>query len=164
MNAFISTTRSPRLFSCGAHTARDPFFARHGRALPRLLQNEAAGMSWDEFLQTFAPSHGPVRLGGWSSTRLSAGRGAFEATIAVGDTIHTASATACGPIAAMTQMLFDLGLHLEIHSFHRYDLDGSSFTFLRCGNGERSTWAMGVGSDATESSLRAMIAGINLLG
>lgn len=169
MNAFTSLSRSapsrsPWTSSCAAGSATDPFFDRHGRTLPRGLRAEASGMTWDEFTQTYAHQHGPIRMGGWCGTALAAGRGSFEATIAVGDTIHAAATTACGPIAAMTAMLFELGLHIEIHSFHRYDLDGISMTFLRCGNGERNVWAMGIGSDGTESSLRAMIAGVNRLG
>ncbi|WP_241384406.1 2-isopropylmalate synthase [Rhodococcus sp. CH91] len=161
MNAFISSGTAPMFpFS----TAADPFSARHGRALPRGLREEAAGMTWAEFESTYCSQHGPVRLGGWTATALGAGRSAFEATIAVGDTIHTASATTCGPIAAMTAMLYDLGLNIEILSFHRYELGEMSATFLLCRSGDRTAWVMGTGETGNESSLRGMIAGINKLG
>ena len=164
MNAFTSFSGSSPMFSFGAADAADPFFARYGRALPRGLREEAAGTSWAEFESTYGAQHGPVRLGGWTATPLGAGRTAFEATIAIGDTIHTASATTCGPIAAMTAMLYDLGLHIEILSFHRHELGETSATFLLCRSGDRTTWVMGSGETGNESSLRAMIAGINKLG
>ncbi|MEU5840532.1 2-isopropylmalate synthase [Rhodococcus sp. NPDC047139] len=163
MNAFISFSGIAPMFPCGTDAA-DPFFARYGRPLPRGLREEAAGMTWAEFESTYGAQHGPVRLGGWTATALGAGRSAFEATIAIGDTIHTASATTCGPIAAMTAMLYDLGLNIEILSFHRHEIDGMSATFLRCRSGDRTDWVMGTGATGNESSLRAMIAGINKLG
>ncbi|UYP20679.1 2-isopropylmalate synthase [Rhodococcus sp. Z13] len=160
MNAFTSFSSTSFSF---AAPAADPFAERYGRALPRDLRAEATGMSWERFEATYGDQHGPVRLGGWSATRLPAGRSHFEATIAIGDTIHTAAATACGPIAGMTAMLHELGLHLEILSFHRHDLDETSITFLLCRSGERTAWVMGTGETGDESSLRAMIAGINRL-
>ncbi|MGX7725404.1 2-isopropylmalate synthase [Rhodococcus sp. 5G237] len=163
MNAFTSFSDFAPMFPFGTPDA-DPFFARYGRALPRGLREEASGMSWVEFESTYGAQHGPVRLGGWTATVLGAGRSAFEATIAIGDTIHTASATTCGPIAAMTAMLYDLGLNIEILSFHRHDLGELSATFLLCRSGERTVWVMGTGETGSESSLRAMIAGINKLG
>lgn len=144
-----------------AAAACDPFFARFGRPLPRALRAEADGMSWSEFTAAYAPQGGPVRLGGWSDERLAAGRRRYEATIAVGDTIFASAATACGPIAAMTEMLHGLGFQIEILSFHRYDFGDTSITFLLCRSGDETAWVMGAGDDATESSLRAMIAGIN---
>ncbi|MGI9208718.1 MAG: 2-isopropylmalate synthase [Rhodococcus sp. (in: high G+C Gram-positive bacteria)] len=145
----------------GSATPLDPFAARYGRPLPLPLRAEAAGMSWPEFLAVYASERGPLRLGDWSATTLPAGRSAFEATIAVGDTIHSASALACGPVAGMTAMLYDLGFGIEIHSFHRHDLGDLHVTFLLCGSGARRTWVMGMGESGVESTLRAMIAGIN---
>ncbi|MFX1756810.1 2-isopropylmalate synthase [Rhodococcus sp. As11] len=164
MNAFTSSSGSAPMFPFGATGATDPFLARYGRALPRGLREETTGMTWAEFESAYGGRPGPVRLGGWSATALGAGRSAFEATIAIGDTIHTASATTCGPIAAMTAMLYDLGLNIEILSFHRYDLGEMSATFLLCRSGEYTTWVMGTGESGNESSLRAMVAGINKLG
>ncbi len=176
MNAFTSLlssssdiSDSPRRAAFRAATActtgstapLDPFAARYGRALPLPLRAEAAGMSWSEFLAVYADQRGPLRLGDWSATRMPAGRAAFEATISVGDTVHTAAALACGPVAAMTEMLHDLGFGLEIHSFHRHDLGDTHVTFLHCGSGEQRTWVMGMGETGAESTLRAMIAGIN---
>lgn len=156
-----ATFRAATACTTASAAPLDPFAARYGRSLPLPLRSEAAGMSWPEFLAVYADQRGPLRLGDWSATRLPAGRAAFEATISVGDTVHTAAALACGPVAAMTAMLHDLGFGLEIHSFHRHDLGDTHVTFLHCGSGEHRTWVMGTGETGAESTLRAMIAGIN---
>ncbi|MBM7461201.1 2-isopropylmalate synthase [Rhodococcus coprophilus] len=156
-----ATFRAPNACTNSAATRIDPFAARYGRSLPLPLRAEAAGLSWQEFVAVYADERGPLRLRDWSATTMPAGRAAFEATIAVGDTIHTAAALACGPVAAMTAMLHDLGFGLEIHSFHRHDLGDTHVTFLLCGSGEHRTWVMGAGESGEESTLRAMIAGIN---
>ncbi|NLV79251.1 MAG: 2-isopropylmalate synthase [Rhodococcus sp.] len=169
MNAFISTTSfiSATVDSCrgDSHRARpgDPFEERFGSPLPRDLRTEAAGSSWSEFSATYAPQGGPLRLGGWSRRALPGGYSTFEATIAVGRSITTATATAGGPVGAMTGMLHDLGYRLEILSFHRRDLGDRYATFIRCEAGDHRIWAMGMAEDATESALRAMIAGVNRL-
>lgn len=172
MNAFTSNSLSSdsrfAAYAGCAHTSDsansiDPFAARYGRSLPLALRAEAAGLGWSDFSATYAPQHGPVRLGAWSATASAGGRSCYEATVGVGDTIHTTSAIASGPVAGMTAMMHNLGLQLEILSFHRHDLDGTHATFLLCQSGERRTWAMGVGATGTESTLRAMIAGINRL-
>jgi len=165
-STFASDSRRASLRAASGCTAEpagmiDPFAARYGRPLPIALRAEAAGMSWNEFVAAYASQQGPLRLGGWSATALPAGRGAFEATIAVGDSIHTTAAIACGPVAGMTAMLHDLGVDLEILSFHRYDFADAHATFLYCRSGERRIWVMGMGETAVESTLRAMIAGAN---
>ena len=128
------------------------------------LRAEVAGLTWDEFAALYGPQNGPVRMGAWAVTAVSAGRSSYEATLAVGASIHTASAVTNGPVAGMTAMLHSLGIHLEILSFHQGEVGGAPATFLLCGHGDRRGWAMGIGQSATESTLRAMIAGVNRLG
>ncbi|MGN5239955.1 MULTISPECIES: 2-isopropylmalate synthase [unclassified Rhodococcus (in: high G+C Gram-positive bacteria)] len=131
--------------------------------LPLPLRAEAAGLTWEEFADLYGPQNGPLRMGAWAITAVSAGRSSYEATLAVGASIHTASAVANGPVAGMTAMLHGLGIHLEILSFHQCEVGGAQATFLFCSHGDRRGWAMGTGSSATESTLRAMIAGANRL-
>jgi hypothetical protein len=131
--------------------------------LPLPLRADAAGLTWERFTAIHAPQNGPVRLGGWSVTALGAGRSSYEATLAVDSSIHTATAVANGPVAGMTALLHDLGIHLEILSFDQRDFGGTHATFLLCRQGERQTWAMGTGEIAAESTLRAIIAGANRL-
>ncbi|MDX5452979.1 MAG: 2-isopropylmalate synthase [Rhodococcus sp. (in: high G+C Gram-positive bacteria)] len=166
MNAFTSTAPRTSYAAGDAETAYsapiDPFAARYGRSLPRELRAEALGTSWTEFTATYAP-HGPVRLGGWSAGAPCAGRRNFEATFGVGETIHTAAATATGPVSAMTVMMHTLGMPLEILSFHQFDLGDTHTTFLLCEADGRRLWSMGAAATGTESALRAMTAGANRL-
>ncbi len=72
------------------------------------------------------PASGPLRLGHWQctdaerpSTRLGPQARNFQATLAVGDRIGTSSAAACGPVAALTAMLYDRGIAVEMTAFHQ---------------------------------------------
>src|SRR3984957_1658720 len=91
-----------------------------GAALPRGLREEAGAMSWEDFVATYGPTSGPLRLGHWACTdperpagRLGPQARNFWATIAVGDHIGTSIAAASGPIAALTAMLHERGITLE---------------------------------------------------
>lgn len=153
-----------RAFTTHSSTAADPFAQQFGSPMPRELRTEAAGMSWQTFLKTYSPSNGPIRFGRWSTLSLGAGRSEFKATLGLGDAIHQATAIAGGPVSALTSMLHDAGFQLEILAFHQQGLaDGRAATFLLCEHDGRRHWAFGIGDDATDSSVRAMIAGANLL-
>lgn len=157
MNASSNTTSA---YSSPA----DPFSARFGMPLPREMRADCAGMSWRTFLATYSPSSGPIRFGRGAITSLGAGRTEYRATLAFGDTITQATAAASGPVSALTTMLHDAGFPIEILSFHQMRVDAdTTATFLLCEHGGRRHWAMGLGADATESSITAMIAGANLL-
>jgi hypothetical protein len=138
--------------------------------LPTELRREAEAMDWDLFRSTYAPTSGPLRLGQWTctdddrpATRLGPQPRRYQATLAVGDRISTAAASACGPLAALTEMLYDLGVGLEMTSFHQVPSGGQTATFIRGRTGTRDEWAMGVDDDATWSALRAVIACANRL-
>lgn len=161
MSTFTSftsaSTQSP------TRTAQDPFANRYGKSLPRGLRAEASGMSWSSFLVTYTPQNGPIRLGDWSTSDVGRGCSAYEATLLLGGSIRTATATATGVISAMTAMLHDAGLQLEILSFHQHRIGHATATFLLCECAGTRRWAMGFGDSGTESSLRALIAGANRL-
>ncbi|MGW4477874.1 alpha-isopropylmalate synthase regulatory domain-containing protein [Rhodococcus triatomae] len=157
MNASSNTTHA---FA----TAADPFAARFGMPLPAGMRAECAGMSWRTFLSTYSPSGGPIRFGRWSSTPLGAGNSEFRATLGIGDVITQATATGCGPVSALTSMLYEAGFQMEILSFHQLRITADrTATVLLCEHDGQRHWAIGFGSDATESSIEAMIAGANLL-
>ncbi len=123
-------------------------------------------MNWDAFRATYAPVSGPLRLGQWTCTD---GKCAgpqprrYQATLAVGDLISTATATATGPVAALTEMLYERGIALEMTSFHQVPAGADTATFIRGSDGIRDEWAMGLDADATQSALRAVIACANRL-
>jgi hypothetical protein len=138
--------------------------------LPRGLREKARGMSWDGFLAAFGHSAGPLRLSQWECTdpqRMSRCLGPqvrnFRATLTVGDQIGTAHAAASGPIAALTAMLYDRGIAMEMLNFHQSQMGRDTVTFIRGTDGVGDEWAMGWAEDATQSALRAMMAVANRL-
>jgi hypothetical protein len=146
-------------------------FAVHIDApMPRGLRKEADAMSWEAFLDEYAPSSGPLRLGNWTCT--DANRPAallgpqarhYQATLALGDSISTSSAAASGPVAALTAMLFDRGIPLEMTDLHQVPAGEHTATFIRGSDGLHSEWAMGLSNDPTQSALRAVVACANRL-
>jgi hypothetical protein len=146
------------------------FAAHMNGPMPRGLRQEAAAMSFEAFTDEYASSTGPLRLGNWRCTdadcpptRLGPQARHYQATLAVGDRICTSSAAGCGPVAALTEMLYDLGVALEMTAFHQVPAGEHTATFIRGSDGVRSQWAMGWSDDSTQSALRAVIACANRL-
>jgi hypothetical protein len=159
-------------FTSGAEIApappESPSVRFDGIPLPRGLREDADTMSWSTFTATYAPSAGPLRLGRWEcadterpATRL--GPRTFRATLGFGDHIETATATATGPVAALTAMLYDHGIAVEMLRFHQLRSEHTTATFIQGSDGCRAEWAMGCADDATESALHAVIACANRL-
>ncbi|HXL62167.1 MAG TPA: homocitrate synthase, partial [Mycobacterium sp.] len=97
------------------------------------------------------------------SARLGPQARNYQATLAVGDRISTSSAAASGPIAALTAMLYDRGIAVEMMAFHQVPAGEHTATFVRGSDGARSRWAMGWSEDPTQSALRAVVACANRL-
>jgi hypothetical protein len=150
-----------------AFSATPPFAARFDAPLPRGLREESEAMSSDAFEAIYAPAVGPLRLGNWECTDASARSGpqarTYRATIAIGDRISTSTAAASGPLAALTAMLHDRGVAVEMLKFHQLRGDDGIATFIRGTDGAHAEWAMGWAPDGTQSALRAVIACANRL-
>ncbi|HJT92125.1 MAG TPA: homocitrate synthase [Mycobacterium sp.] len=138
--------------------------------MPCGLRKEADAMSWEAFLAEYAPSSGPLRMGNWTCTdanrpasRLGPQARNYQATLAVGDSISTSAAAASGPVAALTAMLYDRGIALEMVAFHQVPAGENTATFVRGSDGAHAEWAMGLSDDPTQSALRAVIACANRL-
>jgi hypothetical protein len=148
-----------------------PSFAdRFDTPLPRGLRELAEEMSWESFVATYGHAAGPLRLGHWACTdternagRLGPQARNFRAMLAVGDHISTSTAAASGPIAALTAMLHERGIMVEILRFHQLRSGVHTATFIHGSNGVGSEWAMGWSEDPTQSALRAVIACANRL-
>lgn len=146
-------------------------FAAHLDApTPRGLREEADVMSFETFLAEYAPTSGPLRLRNWScadgdrpATRLGPQARTYQATLAIGDRICTSSAAATGPVAALTAMLYDRGIAVEMTAFHQMRACERTATFIHGSDGARSEWAVGLADDPTESALSAIIACANRL-
>src|SRR6185437_11910590 len=109
-----------------------------------------------------------LRLGHWECadaerTTARLGPRTFRATLALGDRIETTTATATGPVAALTAMLYEHGVAVEMLRFHQLQSDDTTATFIQGTNGCRAEWAMGCSADRTESALSAVIACANRL-
>lgn len=127
-------------------------------------------MSFETFLDQYAPTTGPLRLGQWEctdadrpATRLGPQARTYQATLAVGDRISTSSARACGPVAALTEMLYERGIAIEMTAFHQLPAGDNTATFIRGSGRGHSEWAVGLADDPTQSALRAVIACANRL-
>jgi hypothetical protein len=144
--------------------------AQFDAPLPRGLREESEAMSPDAFHATYAPTFGPLRLGQWectdvrrSATQLGPQARNYQATIAIGDRIGTSTAAASGPLAALTAMLYDRGIAVEMLKFHQLRAGGGIATFIHGTDGARAEWAMGLSEDPTQSALRAVISCANRL-
>jgi hypothetical protein len=84
--------------------------------------------------------------------------------IAIGDNLGISTASASGPIAALTTMLHERGITIETVKFHQMRSGDATATFICGTDGLRAEWAMGWASDPTQSALRALIACANRLG
>ncbi|MCG7593804.1 homocitrate synthase [Mycobacterium sp. PSTR-4-N] len=161
MNSPIATIAPRDASSFAAHVA--------GR-VPAPLRTSADNRSYDDFVAEFAPTTGPVRLGQWAcaeadrpSTRWGPQAQTYRATLALGDRIATAQASACGPVAALTAMLHERGVAVEMTAFHQRAAGSDIATFIQGGNGTRVEWALGVAPDPVQSALRAVVACANRL-
>lgn len=146
-----------------SQSARDPFEQKYGAPLPLGLRTEAAGMSWDMFDQMYSPRRGRFRLAHWQLHQLGSGKSVFEAGLSVDDEMHTSTAVASGPIAALTGMMYELGCNIEIIGLHQRKINGETATFLYAESDEHRAWAMGISRDPIESSLRAIVSAANRL-
>ncbi|WP_192810909.1 alpha-isopropylmalate synthase regulatory domain-containing protein [Mycolicibacterium phlei] len=146
-------------------------FAAHLNApMPRGLREQADTMPFDTFLAEYAPTSWPVRLGDWNctdgarpATRLGPQARHYQATLTIGERTCATSAAASGPVAALTAMLYDYGIPVELTDFHQVRAGERTATFIRGSDGLHAQWALGLSEDATQSALNAVIACANRL-
>jgi len=141
------------------------FAARLDGPIPRALRELAGAKSFDEFVNEYAPTTGPLRLGQWSCTdterrsgRLGPQARNYQATLAVWDRIGTSCAAASGPVAALTAMLYERGVAMEMTAFHQLRAGENIATFVRGSHRDKAEWAMGWSDDPVQSALRAVVA------
>lgn len=127
-------------------------------------------MPWEAVVATYGHCAGPVRLGQWECTdarrpsgRLGPQARNFRAVIAVGDRIGTSTVAASGPVAALTEMLHERGITVEILRFHQIRAGAETVTCVRGTDGAGVQWALGWSDDPGRSALRAVIACVNRL-
>lgn len=146
-------------------------FADQFRApLPRELRDQAARLSWDGFVSTYGRAAGPLSLSRWRcldaerpAARLGPQGRTYQATIAVRGVNGTCTAAAHGPLAALTTMLHDRGITLEILGFHQLRCGAETATFIHGSNGRAAAWAVDFAPDAGDSAREAVISCANRL-
>jgi hypothetical protein len=138
--------------------------------LPRGLREDAENMPWDVFTATYSPSSGPLRLGNFecvdghrSATSLGPQARTYQAAFAIGDRLETATVAATGPVAALTAMLFDRGIAIDMVRFHQLKSEGYTATFIQGTDGLHTQWAMGWSEDKDVSAIQAIVACANRL-
>ncbi|MGB3895141.1 hypothetical protein [Mycolicibacter sinensis] len=138
--------------------------------LPRELRDQAARLSWDGFVSAYGRAAGPLSLSRWCcldaerpAARLGPQGRTYQATIAVRGVNGTCTAAAHGPLAALTTMLHDRGITLEILGFHQLRCGAETATFIHGSNGRAAAWAVGFAPDAGHAALEAVISCANRL-
>ena len=166
----ITDLRLPSGAEAASGPPESPSVRFDGIPLPRGIREDADTMSWSTFTTTYAPIAGPLRLGHWEcadaerpATRLGPQGRTFRATLGFGDRMETATATATGPVAALTAMLHDHGIAVEMLRFHQLRSKDTTATYIQGSDGCRAEWAMGWSDDPTQSALCAVIACANRL-
>lgn len=146
------------------------FADQFGTRLPPGLRDQAARLSWDGFVATYGRAAGPLALGRWScldaerpAARLGPQGRNYQATIAVRGVKGTCTAAAHGPLAALTTMLHERGIAVEILGFHQLRYGAETATFIHGSNGHGAVWAMGLAPEAGRSALEAVITCANRL-
>ncbi|UGT41158.1 2-keto-3-deoxygluconate kinase [Nocardia yamanashiensis] len=125
-------------------------------AAPASLKAEASSLTPAEFNDRYCEHSGPIKLSDWTSI----GR---TATLEIADHLRTFVATG-SPVAALTSALYDEGYPVEILQFHQRRTESGIATFVQCEFNGRRGWGAALADDSAESTIRAMIAGINHLG
>ncbi|BAW05900.1 alpha-isopropylmalate synthase regulatory domain-containing protein [Nocardia seriolae] len=128
-------------------------------AAPASLRAECIGLSPAEFHDRYCEPNGPVKLSDWTPI----GHRAGTATLEIADHLRTVTA-AGSPVAALTSALYDEGYPVEILQFHQRRTEDGTATFVQCEFNGRRGWGAALADDPAESTIRAMIAGINHLG
>lgn len=146
----------------------DPFRARFGHRLPRGLRQEARGMEWRTFMDTYSPTRGPVAIRNFQAERGKAGRWTFSAELTLrdqqGDERHFGrEIKAMGPVSACTNLLADAGYRVEILEFHQFEIFEATCTFVYAMHNHDRVWTMGFGQTPEASVLTAMVCAANRL-
>ncbi len=163
--------------------------SEHSLDLPRRAQIEFSGVIqrktdgeggeissaaiWNVFQDEYLPvtegsDHEPwgrFKLG--SATADTAEDGSFEltTTLVIDGTPHRRSATGNGPINALVNILSAEGVDVRVLDFTEHALseggNAQAAAYVECAVGERVLWGVGVDTNTTMSSLKAVISAVN---
>ena len=144
----------------------DPFQERFGHQLPRGLREEARGMEWRTFINTYSPM-GNLRISNLESESRRGGMFHYTATMITNTELHRSTfdteIIATGPVSACTNLLADAGRRIEILEFHQFEIFEATVTFIYTCNNVHRTWAMGFGGTVEHSAAAAMSSAAHLI-
>lgn len=144
--------------------AEDPFRSRFGQRLPKAMRGEARGMDWKTFRRSYSPND--IQVEQLRSQRKSAGKRQYEISIRGlrADQQGTrVTITAMGASSAMSEILADHDLAVEILKFHQYEIFEATATFIFATHNGKRTWAVGFGADRDTSIANALCSAAALL-
>ncbi|MEV5649992.1 2-keto-3-deoxygluconate kinase [Nocardia sp. NPDC052254] len=131
-------------------------------AAPKGMRAESADLSPSEFYDRYCDHTGPIKLSDWAAIGQPS-TPTYAATIELAGHARTV-VSAGSPVAALTSALYDEGYPVEILQFHQRHTASGTATFVHCECNGRRGWGAALAGDGPESTVRAMIAGINQLG
>ena len=148
--------------------ADDPFRARFGHRLPRGLQEQAHGMAWRTFTETFCAPGGALSLQSLTHEQLRAGRRRYTITLVdstkpSSQRASTHTITSMGAISAMTHILADGGRRVEILEFYQFTIFEATVTMIYATHGRRKVWTVGFGSNPDISAANSLVNAANRL-
>ncbi|MGB3698477.1 MAG: hypothetical protein WBA05_13680 [Gordonia sp. (in: high G+C Gram-positive bacteria)] len=117
-------------------------------------------MSTLDFDRTYAPD-GDITLQTLSMELDRADTVTCRARITRGRRSHDLAATATGPIGAMTEILYALGVGVEIVSLSQERDGDETVVYLLCERDARRVRSYGRGRTGDEAAVNALIAGAN---
>ncbi|MCM6778776.1 2-keto-3-deoxygluconate kinase [Nocardia sp. CDC159] len=132
-------------------------------AAPKGLRAECAGLTPAQFYDRYCGPTGPVRLSDWTRIGRTQPSATYSATLEFAGHLRTV-VSAGSPVAALTSALYEEGYPVEILQFHQRRTASGTATFVQCESNGRRGWGAALADDGAESTVRAMIAGINQLG
>lgn len=124
--------------------------------LPRGVRADAAALTWDAFLETYAPGSG-TRLGSWHATPARNDLTEYHATIATGDRIWSMRESATGPLSAVTAMLHATGVCVEITGLHQQRLGTQTVMLVEIDRDGRRAWGLGIDDAADRAGVVALL-------
>jgi hypothetical protein len=131
-------------------------------AAPKGLRAESTGLTPAQFFDRYCEHRGPVALSDWIPAGQRPATAAYSATLEFPGHLRTV-VSAGSPVAALTSALYEEGFPVEILQFHQRRTDNGTATFVQCEVDGRRGWGAALADDSAESTVRAMIAGINTL-
>ena len=148
--------------------ADDPFRARFGHRLPRGLREQARGMDWRTFTETFCTPAGPLNLHSITHQQHRAGQRYYSLTLTDrtqpqhhrNSTHHI---TSMGAVSATTHILANNGRRIEILEFHQFAIYEATATMIYATHERRQAWTIGFGPNPDISSANALINAANRL-